>query len=406
MELHSAPKLYVFDQSKSEMPSRTIQNALLALKKIPVLENLEIKEAFSAFEFYKHILVSANGLTTCGKGLTFEQARASAIMEYCERFSWMNYDIKNAPGYIEASYEEIKRAKTRTVDEDYFFCNFFGIKNKYPLLKKLKGIPMKWIKGYSFTNHCEYYYPIRWHNYIFGSNGLAAGNTYEEAIVQAICELIERECVYQFIVENKVANDVDIASIKNPLLAEIFEKLAKDKIDFKIKNISYEFEIPSFIFYGINNNFAGTILHKGVGHGTYLEPNQAIIRSVSEYLQAFSLLHDQVREKGFDLIFKPNKHYGFLVTFPHDNFYKSLKDVKVSEINDFSKSDFKEEAEFLMHLLAKMGYEVVIIDKTHPLLKIPVVRVFIPGFRSVIVSEVFDAEMFIIAAQNEALRAE
>jgi ribosomal protein S12 methylthiotransferase accessory factor YcaO len=58
----------------------------------------------------------------------------------------------------------------------------------------------------------------------------------------------------------------------------------------------------------------------------------------------------------------------------------------------------------LIDILSAKGLETVVIDKTHPELGIPVVRVFVPGMRSVIVSETRDPQIFIIAAQKEALK--
>ena len=406
MLLHSSSKQYDFDQSKASVPAATVEKALAALKKLPKLEGIGIAEETSEIPSYLHTLVSLEGLSTCGKGLVPEQSRASAVMEYCERYSWNNFDMKNAPGYIEASYEEIKETKVRTVKEDYFLCNFTGIANKYPLLKKIKRIPMKWIKGFSLTHKEDFYYPIRWHNHIFGSNGLAAGNTMEEAITQGLCELIERENVYRLVVEKELADDIDLSSIKHPAIKRAIDEAASAGIDLILKDITFDIGVPSFIVYGSNSKYKDTLLHKGVGHGTYLGPEQAVARALSEYFQAFSLLHDDIKKRGPDLTAEPNKHYGFLVTYPHDIFYKCGRRKPLSEIRDLSKKDFKDETEMLVSMLAKKGYETVITDKTNPVLGIPVVRVFVPGLRSVIVSEVHKPEIFILAAQKEAMRGE
>jgi ribosomal protein S12 methylthiotransferase accessory factor len=404
MELNPSPKQYVFDQSKASAPADTVKKALSALQKLPDLQGISLTEEVSEIPSYLHTLVSLKGLSTCGKGLVPEQSRASAVMEYCERYSWNNFDIKNAPGYIEASYEEIRQTNVRTVKEDYFLCNFTGIANKYPLLKKIRQIPMKWIKGYSITRKEDFYYPVRWHNNVFGSNGLAAGNTVEEAVTQALCEVIERENVYRFIVEKEVADDIDIASVRHPAVRKTLDEAFAAGIEFIIKDISYDSKVPSFIAYGTNPKYKDTLLHKGVGHGTYPDPEQALARALSEYFQAFSLLHDDIKNRGWALTAEPDRHYGFLVTYPHDIFYNAGRKKLLEDVKDISKTDFKDEAEMLIDILSAKGLETVIIDKTHPQLNIPTVRVFVPGLRSVIVSETRDPQIFIIAAQKEALK--
>ena len=406
MILHPSPKQYVFDQSKAAVPVNTVEKALAALKKLPKLEGIEIAEAISEIPSYLHTVVSLEGLNTCGKGLTPEQSRASAIMEYAERYSWNNFDKKGYKGYVEASYEEIKETKVRTVKEDYFLCNFTGISNKYPLLKKIKQIPMKWIKGFSLTHKDDFYYPISWHNHVFGSNGLAAGNTMEEALTQALCEVIERENVYRFVVEKELADDIILASIKHPAIIKTLGEAASAGIEIILKDITFDLGVPSFIAYGSNSKYKDTLLSKGVGHGTYPGPEQAAARALSEYFQAFSLCHDDIKKRGPDLVAEPNKHYGFLVTYPHDIFYKCGRKKPLSDVKDLSKNDFRDEVEMLVDILAKKGYETVTINKTHPELGIPVVRVFVPGLRSVIVAEVHKPEMFILAAQKEAMMGE
>ena len=403
MELHSSPKRYVFDQSKSAVPEETVKKALSALKKLPGLEGISVSEEISGIPSYLHTLVSGKGISTCGKGLVPEQSRASAVMEFCERYSWVNFDIKNASGYTEASYDEIKASKVRTVKEDYFLCNFDGINNKYPLLKKIRQIPMKWIKGYSLTHNEDFYYPVRWHNNIFGSNGLAAGNTMEEAIVQAMCEVIERENVYKFVVKKELAEDIDIASIDHPAAVNALKDASAEGIEFVIKDVAYDLTVPSFIAYGTNPKYKDTLLHKGVGHGTYLEPRQAVVRALSEYFQAFSLLYDDIKKRGFDLEAEPDRHYGFIVTYLHDIFHKARTTKPLGSIKDISADDFRDEVLSMVDILRRKGHETVVINKTHPLLGVPVVRVFVPGFRSVIVSETRDPQIFILAAQKEAM---
>lgn len=404
MKLNPSPKQYVYDQSKASVPEDTVQKALTALQKLPKLHGIALKEEVSEIPSCLHTLVSMEGLSTCGKGLVPEQSRASAVMEYCERYSWNNFDLKSAPGYAEASYDEILDTGIRTVKEDYFLCNFVGISNKYPLIKKIRRIPMKWIKGYSIGAKEDFYYPIRWHNNVFGSNGLAAGNTVEEAVTQALCEVIERENVYRFVVEKETADDVDLASVRHPAVRRVLDEASAAGIEFIVKDISYDSKVPSFIAYGTNPKYKDTLLHKGVGHGTYTDPEQALARALSEYFQAFSLLHDDIKNRGWGLTAEPDRHYGFLVTYPHDIFYKAGRVKPLADLKSISKPDFKDEAELLMGILSAKGLETVVIDKTHPELGIPVVRVFVPGMRSVIVSETRDPQIFVIAAQKEALK--
>jgi hypothetical protein len=87
----------------------------------------------------------------------------------------------------------------------------------------------------------------------------------------------------------------------------------------------------------------------------------------------------------------PKKHMGFLVTLnPEMIEEKREKVVRLSELPDLSRPDIKDEIEEVMGRLKKFGHRAYFIDKSHGELGIPVCRLFIPGFRSVVVSETYD----------------
>src|SRR5262249_11532631 len=68
------------------------------------------------------------------------------------------------------------------------------------------------------------------------SRGLAAGNTYAEAILQGLCEVIESHVASRVYDEQLVLPSIDAESIRNPLLRRVLAAFARRGIEVIFKN--------------------------------------------------------------------------------------------------------------------------------------------------------------------------
>ena len=349
-------------------------------------------------------------LQASGKGLTNEQAQASASMEFAERYSWLHFDYPEYEGYQVGSYEEILKGETPTVAPEYFLENFINLKKRNELTREIGAIPLKWIKGDSLTSGKKFYYPINWHNMAIGSNGLAAGNSLEEAIIQALCEVIERENLFKFFVEKKAAKNLDQDSIESPLVREVLTNSRARGINFTIKDISFDFKATTFIVRGIAESEKGKLAYKGVGQGTATSPEKALIRSLAEYFESYSLTKKkemEFKEKIGEDISKyyeqlPRRHMGFFAFFNPEMLDLDCGTIKIQDLKDHGHNDIKEEIEDEIEDLRRKQLNLVVIDKTHPQLKIPAVRVFVPGMRNMINCEIESPNIALAEVYYEA----
>jgi ribosomal protein S12 methylthiotransferase accessory factor len=71
-----------------------------------------------------------------------------------------------------------------------------------------------WVDGYSVMQDKTVKVPINFIAYINASNGMAAGNTIEEALIQASCEVFERYTQIQIIKPEKVVPTVDKSTLE------------------------------------------------------------------------------------------------------------------------------------------------------------------------------------------------
>ncbi|MCX5749987.1 MAG: YcaO-like family protein [Candidatus Saganbacteria bacterium] len=406
IELKSCPKKYTLDQDKVTDPSSTIENALKHLETMLDLSSFRIEPRKDAIEGAYSFSSISDKLKTSGKGLTPEQSKASAVMEFAERYSWLHFDYEHYEGYCLKSFNEIKKGDIQTVDESYFLCNFIDLKDRDELLREIKDIPLKWVLGTCLNDRKPFYYPVNWHNMVVGSNGLAAGNTMEEAILQALCEVIERENICRLFMDMEPGNDLKLESINNLLVTRVLENSQKNGIKFTIKDISFDFKVPTFIAYGIREQDKDKLTYQGVGQGASTDPQKALIRALAEYFEGFSLMC--VSQEELNVNWKevmsalPKKHTGFLPLYNTEMLLKSKKSVTMDEVPSACKPDIKEEILYIMGILEKSGYKTVVIDKTHLKLDIPAVRVCVPGMRVMINMEIKEPRYAISEVYHEA----
>jgi ribosomal protein S12 methylthiotransferase accessory factor len=197
------------------------------------------------------------------------------------------------------------------------------------------------------------------------TGGLSAGNTLEEAILQGIAEVIERDALYYaFNLDN--LNHMPIVNIKaskNRHIQKFLEVVPAEGIfAFYIRNERLGLDIPTFsafVCYRMGNQhlFFG-------GSGTSLDPEVALLRALVELEQ------QKIRQKVFIELDPAN-------LIPHDNLGERDA-INLEEIPNQSTDDIRKDIELYLNKIAKSGTDVIIVNLTHPDIDIPVVRVVIP----------------------------
>ena len=128
-----------------------------------------------------------------GKGISTEHAKASAMMEGFERYSAEKQDENTVTGTI----SEISSKGKIINPESLNLPNDFNKTN-------MENINLEWNIAHDLISDEDYYIPSNaiYHPYVNDSvfslfksntNGLASGNSLEEAILHGIFEVIERD---------------------------------------------------------------------------------------------------------------------------------------------------------------------------------------------------------------------
>lgn len=370
-------KGYTESQDKVIPPKMTFNKAFYSLKK--AFPNIEMnlieqinKPGFYAYDF------KAGGLNTHGKGATLDQAKASAIMEFTERYTWLNFDYKKAPGYIFTSFNELKKNYDLSDIEKLLHVPF--TKDPIKFKEEIKKIPSHWIECFCITTNTFNYYPISFFNNFASSNGLASGNSLEEAIFQGLCECIERHNIDYWMANMKSETQeiIDNETIQNKLLKNLINLLKKDDVDIYLFQTSKPCEIPTFAACGIDSTPVKKVVETGYGYGTHTDPEKAMIRAVTEYIQARAgfLKDDRVPE-----YFHMKKgQWQFSLQMDIKPIIKKSSYIASNTIKSFADNNIKIEIKNIINNLKSLGCNAYFINKTQKDLKIPVVRTFVTGF--------------------------
>ena len=388
---------------KTDTPAHTVQNIADGF------ERLGYDIHYTPFQVADHIhwsqiWIDSLELKCQGKGVTAELAKASAYAELAERFSaglfyqafeeQVRYNMPALYG-TEANrflnYEWLDgyaRCHPDNMQENHLpiealLCNQTHI---YPAhLEKIKNSRMAshWVNGYSVLRDETIKVPINFIAYINASNGMAAGNTLEEAMIQAACEVFERHTQIQIIKPEKTVPSIDANTLNDRRLKTMIDFYASENVEVILKDFSMEGLFPSIGVLFVNHNLRpGRLEHKILVPGVSFNMDEALSRCLTEVMQGRNTL--KMARPDMD---KPVMH-GSRV----DNLYLlfkcciSQKDISFLEngetiaYSNRRSKDIFEEIEGIKKICRRLETDFILVNLTHPVLGFPVVRVVVPGF--------------------------
>lgn len=383
--LKSSLKAYTYGQDKACEPEETIERALNKLqqgenpilREIVSLDNLDrIGIPVYTCKISPDWARTLGFAETFGKGVTQVQAQASALMELAERYSGFQF-LKDNRHFSVTSYAAIKE-KAISIDCLLYSLPAYHRQNN-EILKTLSALPLAWTEAYSFTQNKSIFFPLHWFYRLYGTTGWAAGNTLEEAILQALGEILERHCISVVIEERQIVPTVDINSIESPLARALIEKILQAGIKLTIKDFSLGIGIPTIAVIAHDPKAITPTIKLYAAAGTHLNPDFALIRALTELTQhrAQVIYREIVKKRPGG----PTYCFPKFKTIEEADFLFQGETISFASLPRFSHPDFKVEIEYFINLLAKQNLEVFVVETTHKALGLPAVIVVIPGAR-------------------------
>lgn len=349
----------------------TARNALDKLQRIGVVAGAEIKHtsSLSPHGFYRkwHLSLSVehgrhsftlSGIqTSYGKGLTESIARASYAMEMVERCSsFSSFDQRGTVGFVRdyplvhARYDEIKNDSIIGALDP----NALNLEVPY------SNEPLYWLEGAEVRGDTSRPVLIPAQSvFLFcnldeislfsglGSTGLASGNSVEQAKVNALLEVIERdaEAVSLYDISRCFRLDAD-----DPAVAALLADYDSKGVHLQFQDIGREFGIPCYKCFVVGSQ--GQIIK---GTGAHLDGKRALISAMTE---------------------TPYPYPRGPASLPPS---KELPTFRFEELPNYSSGSHARDLAILESVLLANGFSPIYIDLTRRDIGLPVVKALVPG---------------------------
>lgn len=380
IRLQDCLKTYTMDQDKAISPEETVARFkdkldhlnLDILKEVKRIDNgrLGIPVYFSVCGEDARAMTGTK--KQMGKGASAIQAQASACMELAERFSFFTF--KNNPdNFIEGDYQEMRDQGYPVLDTKYLLQSVHDGQHDAVFLEEvLQGIPMQWTWATNLRNNEEVLMPFSWFFAINEFNGPSAGNSYEEAALQGICEIVERHVCALVTHEKTKTPLIDHASVKDPVAKELLNIFKNNEIDLYLNDFTLDTGICTVAALAIDRSSFPEKSEIVYTAGTTPDPEKALIRAVTEVAQ---LAGDFNSGSNYIASGLPKP----LTMEEVDHVAASGLEIKIQDIANLGDVNIKKEVDNCVEALAEKGMDTFMLDVAHPDLKIPAIYTIIPG---------------------------
>ncbi|MCL2863801.1 MAG: YcaO-related McrA-glycine thioamidation protein [Methanimicrococcus sp.] len=386
MEFKSCPKSYLKETHRVKSPEETLEivsslteaAGITRVADITKLDRLNIP-VFSCIR-----PSAAEGAVSVynGKGVTAVAARVSAIMEGLERYS---AELQADDPLTAGKFPDLNEEYETLDPAELILPEGAGPDSVIPwtvaheiLSDEAGGLILEEL----FVPAAAVYHPLPSHFYqIFrtGTNGIASGNTLEEATFHALCEVIERDA-WSLCEAGKTGGRL-IIDIDDDGIAALLNLFKEAGVAVLLRDITSDIGIPTIVAVSDDVSLKDPAL-LCLGMGTHSSPRIAALRALTEVAQSRATQIHGAREDA--TIADVRKQIGYERTKRlNAKWFDETETVRFSELKDISADDFLDEIKNTAALLNRVGLQTIIVkDLTRQNLGIPVVRVAVPGLES------------------------
>ena len=314
---------------------------------------------------------SRNLSVSQGKAVTREGARVSAAMEAVEL--WHAECLDHLP-QVSSSLREMELGNA--IPSETFSWR--------PDSRRLSATPFPWIEARSLLDgpngwllrqmvEVDFTLPNQLTPLMFHvtSNGLASGNTLEEARLHALCEVVERHGLYLARKEPQRLRPLDPSSVEVPFCRELLDRVADAGMKLALYDITWEIGVPVVIA----DVVASDLPNVWRGSGAHPEPAVALSRALTEAAQARLTYIAGARD---DLMpFRTVKHVGEVF----ETFREPETSHRFEDLPSLATPRLDEDLERILECFETLGFKPYEVDLSREDLGVPVVSIFVPGFK-------------------------
>jgi ribosomal protein S12 methylthiotransferase accessory factor len=320
-----------------------------------------------------------------GKGRGVDQARVSALCEALERCSGVyqgdearvraSRDALGAAALAPGDLLDFSEAQYRARER----LNAQEPEPRRSIPEPLDAsTPIDWTPAWSLGRRERRYVPLP---YCYAEappesgtafcgpcgNGVAAGTCLEEAVLQGLLELVERDAAAIWWYNRVVRPAVDLDSFADPYFAALQADYARLGWTVWALDLTHDLGIPTYVALAHDasaDRFA-------LGFGCHLEPRLAVQRALTELNQLFDPAgahrapweHERLSDRAY--------------LFPDPDRPR----LAAGSLARLGGADLRADIEACTRRLDAAGLELVVVDKTRPDIGLHVAQVIVPGLR-------------------------
>ncbi|HLP44618.1 MAG TPA: TOMM precursor leader peptide-binding protein [Candidatus Kapabacteria bacterium] len=339
-----------------------------------------------------------------GKGKNWSQAKAGALCEAIERYSSVYHGEEP---YIIGSLKELgskgihpnacmnySEKQYQNREASNHACSKFYALVPVPFDESLE---MHWTPVYSLTGQsfkylpscfCYAQYPAKdeWNLFAYpDSNGGAAGNSIEEAILQGFLELVERDSVAIWWYNMLRKPGVDLTSFNEPYFLQLIEYYRSKNRSLYVLDLTADLQIP--VFGAISHRLDDKRQDIIFAFGAHVDAKIAVERALIELNQILPIVNVAESDRFLGKYRIQDKSFvDWLKTAAMENspYLVPLENMPMKTASDYRRlcePNIYDSLFFCINAAAKHGLETMVVDMTRPDVGLNVVKVIVPGLR-------------------------
>jgi ribosomal protein S12 methylthiotransferase accessory factor len=329
--------------------------------------------------------------TVSGSGVTSAQARLSCLCEAVERHSGI---FRGDEPRRTARYSEIAEEAVHPDELTLFSESQYNNREQWNQREaRYNWVPerfdaernIEWSPAWSLTQQKVKYLPTAYcyFGYPFDpshdfcrpdSNGNAAGNDLDEAIVHGFLELVERECAAVWWYNQVRRPQVNLQSFGPPTVRAVLNLYELLGRSLEVLEITTGRAIPAFV--AVSRSEGPSQDDYTLGFGAHFDASVALTRALSELTQLLPAVLSDHQPRCFLSAEDAQNDMSFLT--PDDQ-------LPATVCSDFSPPvarDSKQQVLSCVELAESWELEILILEQTRENMGMPVVKVLVPGMRT------------------------
>jgi len=335
-----------------------------------------------------------------GKGMTEDQAKVSALGEALERYQGLytgeerrratTLDSLGASGihpndimlwserqYLHRDEWNARDRKFAVVPEPFdpgFACDFSPVWS-------LTRDEVRWVP----TGMLYYSVPRPSGRLLFiaCSNGAAAGNTREEAVLQGALELVERDAVAVWWYNRLSRPEFDVSGMDDPRIHETLATYRRLGRPIALLDLTHDLGIP--VVAAVSARESGVSEDILIGFGAHLDPAIAVMRAISEVTQFYPGVagHREDGSGSYTYEDRESQEWWLTATRASDPYLVPDPRAPRAPLSPDARRvhDMAAAVRVVQSAFEARGHEVLVLDQTRPDIGFPTVKVIVPGLR-------------------------